>query len=81
MRPSASSISSRLRREAVSSAWFGAAVGRLHAARAAFARVRKDRELFEAAGIGPGDAYLALWSHLLRITSFAVGRASAWALV
>jgi hypothetical protein len=31
---------------------------RLHAARVAFAKVRKDRELFEAAGIGPGDSYL-----------------------
>jgi hypothetical protein len=40
---------------------------RLHAARAAFDRVRKDRELFEAAGIGPGDAYLALWSHLIEL--------------
>jgi hypothetical protein len=40
---------------------------RLHAARAAFTRIRKDRELFEAAGIGPGDAYLALWSHLIEV--------------
>jgi hypothetical protein len=40
---------------------------RLHAARAAFAKVRHDRELFEAAGIGPGDSYLALWSHLIEL--------------
>jgi hypothetical protein len=40
---------------------------RLHAARVAFSRVRHDRELFEAAGIGPGDSYLALWSHLIEL--------------
>jgi hypothetical protein len=40
---------------------------RLHAARAAFTKVRKDRELYEAAGIGPGDAYAALWSHVIEI--------------
>jgi hypothetical protein len=40
---------------------------RLHAARAAFSKVRKDRELYEAAGIGPGDSYLALWSHLIEM--------------
>jgi hypothetical protein len=40
---------------------------RLHAARAAFAKVRKDRELFEAAGIGPGDSYLGLWSLLIEL--------------
>jgi hypothetical protein len=40
---------------------------KLHAARAAFTRVRKDREMFEAAGIGPGDSYLALWSHLIEM--------------
>jgi hypothetical protein len=39
----------------------------LHAARAAFAKVRKDRELFEAAGIGPGDSYLGLWSLLIEL--------------
>jgi hypothetical protein len=33
----------------------------------AFAKVRHDRELFEAAGIGPGDAYMALWSHLIEL--------------
>jgi hypothetical protein len=38
---------------------------RLHAARVAFTKVRKDRELFEAAGIGPGDSYVALWSFLI----------------
>jgi hypothetical protein len=38
---------------------------RLHAARAAFSKVRKDRELWEAAGIGPGDSYVALWSFLI----------------
>jgi hypothetical protein len=44
-----------------------ASVCRLHAARVAFAKVRHDRELFEAAGIGPGDAYMALWSHLIEL--------------
>lgn len=41
------------------------ASARLRAARVAFAQVRHDRELFEAAGIGPGDAYAALWSFLI----------------
>jgi hypothetical protein len=40
---------------------------RLHAARAAFSKVRKDREMWEAAGIGPGDSYLALWSFLIEM--------------
>jgi hypothetical protein len=40
---------------------------RLHAARVAFTKVQKDREMFEAAGIGPGDSYLALWSHLIEM--------------
>jgi hypothetical protein len=39
----------------------------LRAARVAFTRVEKDRALFERAGIGPGDAYLALWSHLIEL--------------
>ena len=39
----------------------------LHAARAAFVKIRKDRELWEQAGIGPGDAYLALWSHAIEV--------------
>jgi hypothetical protein len=38
---------------------------RLRAARVAFAQVRHDRELFASAGIGPGDAYMALWSFLI----------------
>jgi hypothetical protein len=33
----------------------------------AFTKVRHDRELFAAAGIGPGDAYMALWSHLIEL--------------
>ena len=46
---------------------------RLHAARAAFSKIRKDRELWEAAGIGPGDAYLALWSHLIEMRNYWQG--------
>jgi hypothetical protein len=50
--------------------------GRLHAARAAFTKVRHDRELFEAAGIGPGDSYLALWSHLIEMRNMWHGAKS-----
>jgi hypothetical protein len=41
--------------------------GILQAARVAFNRVKHDRELWEQAGVGPGDAYLALWSHLIEL--------------
>jgi hypothetical protein len=47
--------------------------GRLHAARAAFTQVRKDRELFERAGIGPGDSYVALWSMLIEMRNYWTG--------
>jgi hypothetical protein len=40
---------------------------KLHAARTAFTKVRKDAELWTAAGLGPGDSYLALWSHLIEL--------------
>jgi hypothetical protein len=40
---------------------------RLQAARVAFTRIRHDRELWEQAGVGPGDSYLALWSHLIEL--------------
>jgi hypothetical protein len=49
---------------------------RLHAARVAFTKVRKDREMFEAAGIGPGDSYLALWSHLIEMRNMWNGAKS-----
>jgi hypothetical protein len=40
---------------------------RLQAARVAFHKIKADRELWEQAGIGPGDSYLALWSHLIEL--------------
>ena len=40
---------------------------RLQAARVAFSKIRHDREMWEQAGVGPGDAYLALWSHLIEL--------------
>jgi hypothetical protein len=39
----------------------------LRAAKAAFPRIRKDAEMFNAAGLGPGDAYLGLWAHLIEL--------------
>jgi hypothetical protein len=40
---------------------------RLQAARVAFSKIRHDREMWEQAGVGPGDAYLAMWSHLIEL--------------
>jgi hypothetical protein len=47
--------------------------GPQHAARVAFTKIRKHWELFDAAAIGPGDSYIALWSLLIEMRNSLQG--------